>query len=204
MTLGCRWGGIRLLVGAILIGCLSALWGQEPAPALDLNGETVVVYNRDYAQSQELAEYYAEKRGIPKERLVGLDCPMTDSMTRQEYNELLRKPLFEEFVRRGWWRLGQQELKDPVTGKSMPAMTVTESAVRVVVLMRGIPFQIQREVQNPKNTQEDEASVDSELSLLGLPRQPIAGALRNPYYGQDMRFQMFQGTPGLLLVGRLR
>jgi uncharacterized protein (TIGR03790 family) len=203
MTLGCRWGGIRLLVGAILIGCLSALWGQEPAPALDLNGETVVVYNRDYAQSQELAEYYAEKRGIPKERLVGLDCPMTDSMTRQEYNELLRKPLFEEFVRRGWWRLGQQELKDPVTGKSMPAMTVTESAVRVVVLMRGIPFQIQREVQNPKNTQEDEASVDSELSLLGLPRQPIAGALRNPYYGQDMRFQMFQGTPGLLLVGRL-
>lgn len=201
--LGWRIGGVWLLVWSVVVGCSSWLLGQDPEPALDLNGETVVVYNRDFAQSRELAEYYAEKRGIPKERLIGLDCPMKDAMTRKEYNELLRKPLFEEFIRRGWWRLGQQELKDPVTGKSMPAMTVVESAVRVVVLMHGIPFQIQRDVQNPKNTEEDEASVDSELSLLGLPRQPIAGALRNPYYGQDMRFQMFQGTPGLLLVGRL-
>ncbi|MBB5036396.1 TIGR03790 family protein [Prosthecobacter dejongeii] len=188
---------------ALLTLFASPLRAQEPPPALDLSGETVVIYNPDFAQSQELAEYYAQKRGIPADRVIGLDCPMTDSMTRQEYNELLRKPLFEAFVRRGWWRLGQQELKDPVTGKSMPAMTVAESAVRVVVLMRGIPFQIQRDAQNPKNTQEDEASVDSELALLGLPRQPIAGALRNPYFKQDMRFQMFQGTPGLLLVGRL-
>ncbi|TDU71041.1 uncharacterized protein (TIGR03790 family) [Prosthecobacter fusiformis] len=190
-----------------LLGCLLAcaplVNAQDPLPSPDLNGETVVVYNPDFSQSRELAEYYAEKRGIPQDHLISLACPINDSMTRQEYDNLLRKPLFEALVRRGLWRLGQQEIKDPTTGKTMPAMTVAESAVRVVVLMRGIPFQIQRDAQNPKNTQEDEASVDSELCLLGLPRQPIAGALRNPYYGQDMRFQMFQGTPGLLLVGRL-
>lgn len=179
------------------------LMAQDPAPALDLNGETVVVYNPDFSQSRELAEYYAQKRGIPEDRVIGLPCPINDSMTRVEFDELLRKPLFETFVRRGWWRLGQQEIQNPVSGKTLPAMTVAESSVRVLVLMRGVPFQIQRDTQNPKNTQEDEASVDSELCLLGLPRQPIAGALRNPYYEQDMRFQMFQGTPGLMLVGRL-
>jgi len=200
---GRAFGCAVLLISAFVIGHSSLVWAQDPEPALDLNGETVVVYNPDYAQSQELAEYYAEKRGIPRERLIGLPCSMNDSMTRQEFDAQLRKPLFEAFVRKGWWRLGQQEIKDPASGKTMPAMTVAESAVRVVVLMRGIPFQIQRDAQNPKNTQEDEACVDSELCLLGLPRQPIAGALRNPYFGQDMRFQMFQGTPGLLLVGRL-
>ncbi len=201
---GRRFRGLVLLVSSFVIGHSSFLQAQEPVPAaLDLNGETVVVYNPDFAQSRELAEYYAQKRGIPKERVLGLPCPMNDSMTRAEFDSLLRKPLFETFVRQGWWRLSQQDIKNPLTGKTTPAMTVAESAVRVLVLMRGIPFQIQRDTQNPKNTQEDEASVDSELCLLGLPRQPIAGALRNPYYGQDMRFQMYQGTPGLLLVGRL-
>jgi uncharacterized protein (TIGR03790 family) len=190
------------LAALYLYGCISPS-AQAQLPSLDLSGETVVVYNPDFAQSRELAEYYAEKRGIPQDRLIGLNCSIKDSITRQEYDEQIRRPLLETFVRQGWWRLGEQTLTDPTTSKTTPAMTVAESSVRVVVLMRGIPFQIQRDAQNPKSTQEDEASVDSELCVLGLPRQPIAGALRNPYYGQDMRFQMFQGTPGLLLVGRL-
>jgi len=169
----------------------------------DLPAETVVVYNPEFAQSRELAEYYAQRRGIAQERLIGLDCPLDDAMSRQQYDTLLRKPLFETFVRRGWWRLTQGEVNDPISSKSIPAMTVTESSVRIVVLMRGIPFQIQRDQQNPQNTREDEASVDSELCLLGLSHQPTAGAVRNPYYDQAVRFQMFQGAPGLLLVGRL-
>jgi len=197
---GVEW--FRLLA-LLVVGIWHPLLAQDPPPALDLSGEVAVVYNPDFAQSRELAEYYAHKRGISADRLIALPCPLEDAMTRQQYDELIRKPLFEAFVRKDWWRLGEQEIHDPVSGRTLPAMTVAESAVRVVVLMRGIPFQIQRSTQNPKNTQEDEASVDSELSLLGLPRQPIAGALRNPYFKQDMRFQMYQGTPGLLLVGRL-
>ena len=54
-------------------------------PALDLSGETVVVYNPDFPQSRDLAEYYAEKRGIPKERLIGLPLPI--HMIRDLNNE---------------------------------------------------------------------------------------------------------------------
>lgn len=191
-----RWPLCILLLYSV---CL----GQEPQPALDLTGETVVVYNPDYAQSRELAEHYAKVRHIAADHLIALECPIEDSLSRQQYDTLIRKPLFETFVRRGWWKLKQSDVKDPDTGKQVPAMTVSESGVRVVVLMRGIPFQIRRDQQNPQNTREDEACVDSELCLLGLVKQPLAGALKNPYYDQEMRFQMFQSAPGLLLVGRL-
>jgi len=195
----------QLLLGLVwFIGGLRSGAAQEAdVPAMDLSGETVIIYNPDYAQSRELAQYYAEKRGIPADHLIGLDCPIDDSMSRQQYDQMIRKPLFETFVRRGWWKLNQKEVKDQQTGKDVPAMVVEESSVRVIALMRGIPFQIRRDRQNPQNAKEDEASVDSELCLLGLARQTLAGALRNPYFDQGMRFQMYQATPGLMLVGRL-
>jgi uncharacterized protein (TIGR03790 family) len=195
----------KLTLGLLLLtgGLLSGFSQEEDVPALDLSGETVVIYNPEYSQSRELAQYYAEKRGIAADHLIGLDCPIDDSMSRQQFDQMIRKPLFETFVRRGWWKLIRKDVKDPQSGKEVPAMVVEESSVRVVALMRGIPFQIRRDAQNPQNAKEDEASVDSELCLLGLARQPLAGALRNPYFDQNMRFQMFQGTPGLMLVGRL-
>ena len=75
---------IHLLLG---LGSLS-LSAQEPA--LDLQGETVVVYNRDFAQSRELAEFYAQKRSIAKVHLVGLDLPLEDSLSRDDFDRLLR------------------------------------------------------------------------------------------------------------------
>ncbi|HYF35476.1 MAG TPA: TIGR03790 family protein [Prosthecobacter sp.] len=162
------------------------------AERFDLPAETVVVYNPEFPQSRELAEFYAQRRGIKADHVIGLKCPMEDSMSRQEYDSLLRKPLVETFVRRGWWRM------NPQSGRG-----VESSSVRVVALIRGIPFQIRRDTQNPQSKKEDEASVDSELALLGMPSHTIEGAVRNPYYEQPMRFQMFQGAPGLLLIGRL-
>jgi uncharacterized protein (TIGR03790 family) len=189
----------------LLLGLLISMGtqAQESQPALDLPGETVVVFNPDYAQSRELAEYYAEKRGIPKDRLIGLALPIEDSISREQYDKLIRKPLFETFVRRGWWKLAQAEVTDPETSQPKQAMLVGESGVRVVCLMRGVPFQIRREQEKPITSKEDEASVDSELCTLGMPRATLAGAVRNPYFDQAVRFQMYQGAPGMLLVGRL-
>jgi len=205
-------GPLTILKNTSWSQCLSVvlllLWhgdilAQAEEPALDLSGETVVVYNQDFARSLELAEYYAEQRGIAKDHLIGLDCTITDSLSRQDYEQLIRKPLFETFVRRGWWKLAQSDVKDPITGKDASAMIVQEASVRIVTLMRGVPFQIRRDQQNPQNAKEDEASVDSEICHLGMARQNLAGALRNPYFDQKMRFQMFRSVPGLLLVGRL-
>ncbi|MES2595693.1 MAG: TIGR03790 family protein [Verrucomicrobiota bacterium] len=192
------------LLASLLLSLTSFAQEQEEAkPALDLSGETVVVYNPDFSQSRDLAEYYAEKRGIPKDRLIGLDLPLEDSISREQYEKLIRKPLFETFVRRGWWKLALSEITDPSSSKPRQAMLVGESGVRVVCLMRGVPFQIRREQEKPATAKEDEASVDSELATLGMPSAALAGAIRNPYFDQDVRFQIFQGAPGMLIVGRL-
>lgn len=191
------------LAAALLLNHASPAQEPAPEPALDLSGETVVVYNPDFSQSRDLAEYYAEKRGIPKERLIGLPLPIEDSISREQYEKLIRKPLFETFVRQGWWKLALSEVSDPVTSKTRQAMLVGESEIRVVCLIRGVPFQIRREQEKPVTSKEDEASVDSELTTLGMTTPPLAGAMRNPYFDQDVRFQIFQGAPGMLLVGRL-
>lgn len=192
-------------VSATLLFCLAcaALPAAEQEGRFDLPAETVVVYNPGFPQSKELAEYYAQKRGIAPERLIGLKCPSEDSMSRAEFDTLLRQPLYETLVRQKWWTVEKQPLKDPESGKTALIPVVTNSEVRIVVLMRGVPFQIRRESAKPQASKEDEASVDSELTVLGMPRQQIAGALRNPYFDQPVRFQMFQGAPGLLLAGRL-
>ena len=196
-----RWLLLPVLLSSFVIR-ISSL-AQEPEPALDLPGETVVVYNPDFSQSRELAEYYAEKRGISKDRLIGLELPLEDSISREQFEKLIRKPLFEIFVRRGWWKLALSEVSDPISTKPRQAMLVGESGVRVLCLMRGVPFQIRREQEKPVTAKEDEASVDSELATLGMPRAALAGAMRNPYFDQPVRFQIYQGAPGMLLVGRL-
>ena len=115
-----RWLLLPVLLSSFVIRHSS--FSQEPEPALDLPGETVVVYNPDFSQSRELAEYYAEKRGISKDRLIGLDLPLEDSISREQFEKLIRKPLFEIFVRRGWSEKSF-DTKIMVDGAERPAPT---------------------------------------------------------------------------------
>jgi hypothetical protein len=61
-------------------------------------------------------------------------------------------------------------LRDPSARATFEKMGWWESAnrVRYVVMVRGIPFRIKRTAQSPGKALEDEASVDSELAVLGL------------------------------------
>lgn len=165
--------------------------------------ETVVVFNPDFPGSAELAAYYAEKRHIPKQRVIGLACPKEDSMSRAEFESQLRKPLLKTFADKHWWITEPAGTAKPLTGSGTGAPDEPSPNVRVLVLMRGVPFQIRREGQNPAQSQEDEASVDSELTALGLINPPAKGGLRNPYFDRQARFPHYQGAPGILLVGRL-
>lgn len=162
--------------------------------------ETLVVFNSDYPGSAELANYYAEKRHIPKERLVGLHCPKEDSISRTDFETLVRAPLLKTCLEHGW------SLSLPSTPPAPGVVVNAASAskeVRVLVLMRGMPFQVRRSASNVKQAEEDEASVDSELTVLGLNSPPSRGAMRNPYFDQPGRFHLSPRSAGLLIVGRL-
>lgn len=190
-----RAARLREVVLSVLLVCSGTLHAQfetEWNPAT----ETVVVFNPQFPGSKELALEYAAKRHIPTDRVVGLDCPQTDSMTRAEYQRQLREPLRQIFAAKRWWEI------DPAN-KNPAASNVISSGIRILVLMRGIPFQIRRDRQNPDPNKEDEASVDSELTTLAMNAPPPDGALKNPYFNATVRLPRFTRAPGLLLVGRL-
>lgn len=124
-------------------------------------------------------------------------------MSREEFDTQLRQPLLKLFQSKGWWLTEPSVRGGPLTGDGIRTPASVSPAVRVLVLMRGVPFQIRRSSQNPKQSEEDEASVDSELTTLGLRSPPAKGGMRNPYFKQNTRFPHAQGVVGLLLVGRL-
>lgn len=169
----------------------------------DAAAETAVVFNLDFPGSRELATYYAERRHIPKERVIGLRCSQEDSVSRGEFESQLRGPLLQVFEKGHWWNAEPPQPGKPLTGDGVPTPAAASGKVRVLVLMRGVPFQIRRSAQKPRQSEEDEASVDSELAVLGLNNPPVKGGLRNPYFDQQTRFPRAQHTSGLLIVGRL-
>ncbi len=161
---------------------------------------TVVIYNSRAVSSEDLAWFYAKARGIAADHVVGLDCPVTEEITRQDYDTTIAEPLRKIFSERGWWTLRP--------GKPVE---VSESRVRFIALMRGMPLKIQQVDHYegdsavgapPIIARVNAASVDSELAALGYFTRSISGALRNPYY--DSFTTIFTAEiPALLLVCRL-
>jgi len=57
-----------------------------------------VVYNATVPESQKLAAYYAQKRRIPADNLVGVKVPDWEDLTRQEYDQQLAPPIRRKVV----------------------------------------------------------------------------------------------------------
>lgn len=192
----------------------AALWALAaaliPAPITAAGPKAIppkaiaVLYNSAEPKSKALAEYYARARVIPRKNLVGLPLPTTDSMSRVDYNAQLRDPLLQHFEEKGWMK------REAVQGGGIQPV---ENSVRVLVTLRGVPFKISRTPDTiPPEAKKrrhyiasehgNEASVDSELSLLGISGYPIKGSINNPYFGQDDSI-MAPSHTSFLTVGRI-
>jgi uncharacterized protein (TIGR03790 family) len=162
---------------------------------------TLVVFNENDRDSGELARFYAEKRGIPKEQIVGLKCAKTEEITRDDYDRTIAEPLRKAMTANFWWKL--QELDNPLG-------PVASNKIRFVALMRGIPLKIaatpkyagDRANGPPPIGNENAAAVDSELATLGFYSRQISGALNNPYFRSYTPFADTR-TPAMMLVCRL-
>jgi uncharacterized protein (TIGR03790 family) len=161
---------------------------------------TIVLFNKDVPESVELAKFYAQKRGIARDHLVGLSVSRTEEISRDEYDMMIRNPLRAVFKERKWWTL-----HEPRNG----ATTVTSNSIRFVALMKGLPLKI-RPADNysgdkpgaaPVGNRND-ASIDSEIAALGAFSDQISGALPNPYF-QSYRAIAELENSAVLLVCRL-
>jgi uncharacterized protein (TIGR03790 family) len=185
-----------------------------PAPAAlpDLAAHTLVVFNQADADSQSLAETYAKARSIPADRVIGLDCPLTEEITRAQFDATIRKPLEGLFQSRGWMKRQETFLNNPVLGLegTVPVQQAKENPIWVMVLMRGMPLKIAEDptILAPENLMSqlraNAASVDSELALLPVQGLPLYGLVANPYFA-DKRIRPFSSffANYLILVTRL-
>ncbi len=199
----CVWkfSTIALLIAAIVQPAAGATSREASA--------TVVLYNTKSPEARELAEYYARARQIPAGQVVGLECPEAEEISREEYKSNIEEPLRYLFEQNGWWeiRIGLDGQKE-----------VARNRIRYVALIRGFPLKIRTTVQppepgkpapspNPRNTNtidsRDEASVDSELAVLGAFRESPFGVIPNPYFRRFTPILDSETIRGLLLVGRL-
>ncbi len=199
------WLGVLISLISIALASFeaSAQSLTLPEPTLEQRSDaaaTLVVFNENDPDSAELAKFYAEKRGIPKDQVLGLRCSKTEEITRAEFDVTLAEPLRRAFTSNFWWKLREPE---------SPLGPVEWNRIRYVALMRGIPLKISATTSYPGDkpsgpppiSQHNEASVDSELALLGLPHG-ISGAVNNPYYRSFSRIGDLQ-RPELMLVCRL-
>lgn len=113
----------RCFVGVALA---AALLGAVPALALEPD-QIALVVNANVPASRELAEFYAQKRGIPAGRIVALDLPFpAEEMPFARYDEAV-VPAVRAFLR-------DNGLKDRVT---------------CLVTFWGVPLRIARRAAGP-------------------------------------------------------
>ena len=169
---------------------------------------TLVLFNSRDPESRALAEYYAERRRVPADQIIGLDCPLEEEITRQQYIATIEQPLRALFDRKQWWsiRSGFEDQRE-----------ISANRIRFVALIRGIPLKIKTTIQPPAPDatppprphagdpirSHDEASVDSELSILGAFRDDPFGIINNPYYRRFSPILDSSVSVGLMLVARL-
>jgi uncharacterized protein (TIGR03790 family) len=188
----------------------SALWlTADPA-------KVVVVYNSDELESQRLAQYYADKRDIPANNLIGLPLSNESIIQRSEFVENLHNPLLRKLAEKGHIAASWQDEKDSL-GRLVGE--ISHIKIRYMVLMYGVPTHVaeQPELDDSamrerwfRNSAEaahfregplakNEASVDGELAMLWHSNVPLQGFIPNPLF----RNQDHSNDALLLRVARL-
>src|SRR5258706_9505258 len=127
-----------LLVGLGLCRCLAS--GQL-APA-SKPSEVIVVYNKNLPESKGVAEYYADKRGVPKAQLFGFSVTTNEEMSRLEFRDSLQKPLAKLLESQKLWRMASHIAPASSNQPSRLEWRVVESKIRYAVLCYGIPLRI--------------------------------------------------------------
>jgi len=83
-------------IAALLLACAAA-----PARAELTAPQVGILANRNHPDSLAVARYYAERRGIPPDRILELDLPAEETISREDYERLVLHPARRLLEERG-------------------------------------------------------------------------------------------------------
>jgi uncharacterized protein (TIGR03790 family) len=166
--------------------------------------EVVLVFNSSMPESKAVAEHYAAARGVPASQIVGLSLPTTETISREDYQTRLERPLWRELTTRKLFATNP-----PLAN---PAVALSDATIRYAVLCYGVPVKILPEPSRKEEGVEklqlelrrNEAAVDSELALLPYFGRSLmlAGPTQNPVQAVT-NAAAIHPTNGVLMVARL-
>lgn len=182
----------------LLVACCGQAFADTPQ---ELAEATIVVFNETDPDSEPLARFYAEKRGIAADHVIGLHTVPTEDISRADYESQIAEPLRQMFTGKKWWKLREGD---------SPQGRAEQNSIRFIALIRGMPLRIQQapgwpgDVPNgpPPVSEHNVASVDSELTVLGVYSKSLLGILKNPYFRSFTRIRDAR-SPAIMLVARL-
>lgn len=177
-----------LLLALVLVSDLARSETSEPTSP---ESRVIVLANANQPESQKLAAYYAEKRGIPAENVISLPMVGDETITWRIFIDSIFQPLQDELVRRHWIDAIRTEVKDKL-GRTKYAFS--GHRISYLVVCRGVPLRIQHDgdlyeplppLTDSPPFQTNAGAVDSELSLLAYPNYPINALVQNPLYSNQ-------------------
>jgi len=175
---------VSVLFWCFLIGPISPAFGLE-------SEEILVVANRNMEGSVDLAHYYMDRRLIPKTNFLQLALTIDETMSREEYDQILKKKVFDALK-----------------------VLAAKNRIEAIVLMYGVPLKIAPpppdrpamegiEQQEKRGNINMRAAVDSELALVRAGNYELDGWVKNPYFLGFNRADLHLGKDQVLLVSRL-
>jgi uncharacterized protein (TIGR03790 family) len=170
----------------------------------------LVVYNSAYPESQDLADYYAQRRHIPAERVLGIACSSAEEITRADYEKTIREPIISYIYGKGW--MSRRTVPTRVGSRVMDLLMADHNDIWAIVLMRGVPLKIAEDptdtssLESQSELKVNAAAVDSELALLPIFGLPDGGFVPNPFFDAGGNFSVRAGPElalKIILVTRL-
>ncbi len=182
---------VRLLSVCVVVFCGSAVSAFEPVAAPD-PARVVILANSSDPESLELAHYYAERRGVPVDRIVALPVSAAEEIGWPEFITTLWNPLLRAALINGWIEGAYSSKKDLLGRLKIAA---TGHSIEALVICRGVPLRVAHdatlidEASTPLNQtpayRTNEGAVDSELAVLTLTGAPIDGFIPNPVFEKE-------------------
>jgi len=176
----------------------------------DLPKHLLVVYNQNDPDSKGLADYYASKRNIPAERVFGIACPLTEEITRSQYELTIRQPILAYLYQKDW--ISRRSESVHYGNRTLQLLVANYNDIWAIVLIRGVPLKIAEDpetedgMEKEPELQTNAAAVDSELALLPIFGLPYGGFVPNPFFDRDSTGEIRSGpelSTKIILVTRL-
>jgi uncharacterized protein (TIGR03790 family) len=165
---------------------MSSLVGE----AADEADRVVILVNTNDPGSAEIAEYYAEKRGIPTDNIIELEMPTEETISVREFVDAIYNPLLNALIDQDWMTAVKARGRDDV---GRERVSIATHGISYLVTTRGVPLRIANDTtllgrgfeKLPKQFQVNNGSVDGELALLASSANlPMTALVKNPLFSQ--------------------